>query len=324
MYMENRVNQMAVMQIMDEKITYPERPIKLIVPFGAGGGVDFQARTLEKFVSQHLGQPVVVINKPGGAGTLGWNEVYHAKADGYTLGMTTNEVLLHTLYRPNETHYFTTLDPMAQISSYPLAMVVNSGQAWKTVHDLIKYAKENPKKMKYGNSGVGAASHIVSEMFGKVNGIEIVQVPFQGGSESAAALLGNHTQFAFINPSVVKEHVRAGTLRVIATTGEKRMKDPMFVNVPTLKESGINLVFTNWFGVAAQKELPPKIKAKLEAALKAAVAEPEFQQYMENLGLEIEYLGCEDSRRKWCREIETYKKMLDDTGLLEVIREKQK
>lgn len=90
-------------------MTYPDHPIKLIVPFSAGGGSDYQARTLEKFASQHLGQPLVVVNQAGGAGTLGWNEVYHARNDGYTLGMTTNAVLFHTLYRPHQTHYFTTL-----------------------------------------------------------------------------------------------------------------------------------------------------------------------------------------------------------------------
>lgn len=324
MYMENRVNQMAVMQIMDEKITYPERPIKLIVPFGAGGGVDFQARTLEKFVSQHLGQPVVVINSSGGAGTIGWNEVWHAKKDGYTLGMATNAALLHTLYRPKETHYFTVLDPLAQISANSMVIVINSKKPWRDIHDLIGYARENPKKVKYGNSGIGTAVHILSEELSRMAKIEIGYVPFRSGSESLAALLGNHIEFTVISPSVAKEHVKAGTLKAIAVTGEKRMKDPLFADVPTLKECGIELAFTNWFSVVAPKELPPKVKAKLEAALKAAIAEPEFKKYMENLGLEIEYLGCEDSRRKWCREIETYKKMLDDTGLLEVIREKQK
>lgn len=303
--------------------TFPNRPIKLIVPFSAGGGSDFQARTLEKVAQKHLIEPLVVINHSGAAGVVGWNEVAHAEPDGYMLTVTSPEVLLHTIYRPGVTSYLTSLDQLAQISTYPLVMVVNAEQPWQNVDDLIAYAKQHPKEIKYGNSGIGAVAHIISQVFGQAAAIELTPVPFQGGSESIAALLGNHIQFVLVSPSIAKEHIKAGTLRAIATTGEKRLNFPVFADVPTLKESGIDLVFNNWFGIAAPKELPKEVRVILEEGLKKAIAEPEFQKNMENLCLEVEYIDNKNSRTKWVKEADKFNKMLHDTGILNEVKARQ-
>lgn len=303
--------------------TFPDRPIKLIVPFSAGGGSDFQARTLEKVAQKHLIEPLVVLNKPGAAGVVGWNEVAHAEPDGYTLTITGPEVLLHTIYRPGVTHYLTSLDPIAQISTYPLILVVNAEQPWRNVDDLIAYGKQHPKEIKYGNSGIGAVAHIISQVFGQAAAIELTPVPFQGGSESIAALLGNHIQFVLVSPAIAKEHIKAGTLRAIATTGEKRLNFPVFADVPTLKESGIDVVFNNWFGIAAPKELPQAVKATLAEGFKKAIAEPEFQKNMENLCMEIEYIDNRNSRIKWVKEADKFNKMLHDTGILNEVKARQ-
>lgn len=308
------------MQNIESK-EFPNRPINFIVPFGPGGGTDMQARVLEKLIVQHLGQAVVIQNKPGGAGILGWGELAKSNPDGYTIGIASPEVLLHTLYNPGITHYLTSLDPLAQVMSTPSVLVVNSDQPWQNIHDIVGYAKQNPQAVKYGHSGIGSLNHLMGALLAKLTGTQLRQVPFQSGSEVIATLLGNHVEFAFVNPVVAKEHIKVGTLRPIATSGEKRLRDPQLSHVPTLKESGIDLVITNWLCVAAPKELPLPVKALLEKELKEIVVEPEFQEKMAKLGMEIEYLGNRDSQIKWVKEAEKLNEMLEGTGFIEEVRE---
>lgn len=302
------------------KNNYPTKPITVIVPFSAGGGLDLVARTLEKLAPKYLGQPLVVLNKPGGAGTIGWNELTTSNPDGYTLGISAIDVLIQPLYGSTKYHYPTALEPIAQVSTLPFIMVVPAEQPWQDVDAVIKYAKQHPGQLKSGHSGIGSPAHILGETFAKAADITLEQVPFRGGSESTIALLGNHIQIAFVPPATVKEQIKSGTLRALATTGEKRLTDPDLAQIPTLKELGFDIVLTNWYGIAAPKELPPEVKTKLEEGFKAIIADPEFKTNIENLGLQVEYLNSEDSKEKWRSDGDKLAKTVRETGILEQIK----
>ncbi|MDF2565137.1 MAG: hypothetical protein K0Q53_1532 [Massilibacillus sp.] len=299
---------------------YPNKPITVIVPFSAGGGLDLVARTLEKMAPKYLGQPLVVVNKTGGAGTIGWNELVNANPDGYTLGMSAIDLLLHPLYGSTKYHYPSALEPIAQVSSLPQIMVVPAEQSLQDIDALIKYAKQHPGQMKCGHGGIGALSHVIGETFAKEAGITLEQVPFRGGSEVTVALLGHHIQIGFVNPATVKEQIKNGTLIALATTGYQRLTDPDLAQIPTLKEQGFDIVLNNWFGIVAPKELPPEIKAKLEEGFKAMIADPEFKANIENLGLQVEYLNSDDSKEKWRLDGDKLAKTIQETGILEQIK----
>ena len=300
---------------------YPNKPITVIVPFSAGGGgLDLLARTMEKYAPKYLGQPLVVVNKPGGGGTIGWNELVSASPDGYTLGISAIDVLIQPLYGATKYHYPTALEPIAQATILPQIMVIPAKQSYQDINTLINYAKQHPGKLKCGNPGIGSPSHILGETFAKSADITLEQVSFRGNSEVTVALLGSHIQMGFISPATAKEHIKNGTLIALATTGEQRLTDPDLAQIPTFKEQGFDIVLNNWFGVVAPKDLSPEVKAKLEEGFKAIIADPEFKTNIENLGLQLEYLNSEDSKEKWRLDSDKLAKTVQETGILEQIK----
>jgi tripartite-type tricarboxylate transporter receptor subunit TctC len=304
-------------------IKYPDKPINIIVPFSAGGGLDLLARAMERTSSQHLGQPLIVVNKPGGAGTIGWNELVGAVPDGYTIGMSAVDIILQSLYGSTKYNYPTALEPLVQISSYPMVMVVQADQPWQNVDDLVRYARQHPGQLKFGNNGIGSVPHVLSELVAHTAGIKLESVPFRGASESLSALLGGHIQIVFINPTTIKEHLKAGTIRALAVTSEQRLTDPVFADVPTFKEQGLDIEFSNWIGVSAPKEMPIEVKAKLADGLKTIIVEPEFQKNLESIGLTVDYLNPEESQAKWIADNQKLSKIVQETGILDRIKEQK-
>jgi tripartite-type tricarboxylate transporter receptor subunit TctC len=302
------------------KNKFPTKPITIIVPFSAGGGLDLVARTMEKNALKYLGQPLVVVNKPGGAATIGWNELVNACPDGYTLGMSAIDVLIQPLYESTKYHYPTALEPIAQVATSPWIMVVPAEQPLQDITSLIEYAKQHPEQLKFGTTGIGSVSHILGGTFAKATDITLEQVPFRGANDVTVALLGNHIQIGFVNPATVKEQIKAGTLRALATTGEQRLTDSDLAQIPTFKEQGFDIFLTNWIGIAAPKELPPEIKAKLEEGFKAMIADPEFKTDIEKLGFQVEYLNSDDSKEKWISDGNKLAKTIQETGILEQIK----
>ncbi len=303
---------------------YPEKPITIIVPFSIGGASDLIARSLEKTALQHLGQPLIVVNRPGGAGNTAWNELASSPPDGYTIGITGVELLLQSLYEPAKYNYPTALEPLVQIATSPVVMVVTTEEGWSSVEDLINYAKSHPGELKFGHGGIGSIGHVTGETFAKSTTIKLEQVPFRGATEGLAALLGKHIQIAFLNPAVIKDHVQNGTIKVLATTGENRLQDPVLKDIPTFKELGLDIHFSNFFGIAAPKELPLASKARLAEGLKEMINDTEFKKNMANLGLEIEYLDAKDSEYKWITDRQRLSQTIQETGILEIIKSQKK
>ena len=304
--------------ITDNK--FPEKPITFIVPFSAGGGSDLLARSLEKVSAKHFGKPLVVINKPGGAGVIGWNELTASSPDGYTLGIIGTEIMLHPLYGSTKYHYLTSLEPIAQISNSPFVMIVRADQPWQNVHDLIQYATQYPGKLKFGHSGVGSMPHIVGEVLKQTANINIEQVPFRGGSETIAALLGKHIEITFLNPQSLKEQIKSGTVRALAVSSKDRLADPDLAQIPTFKEQGIDIVFSYRYGIAAPKGLSPEVEIKLAEGFKAMISDPEFKKSLDALGVEIEYLGPKENQDQWIADNEKLGKIVQEAGILDKIK----
>ncbi|WP_215828312.1 tripartite tricarboxylate transporter substrate binding protein [Pelorhabdus rhamnosifermentans] len=312
---------MQSLTVITPKIeTYPNKPITVIVPYSIGGTGDILARMLEKSSLKYLGQTLTVINKPGGTGTLGWNELTKSDPDGYTIGMASGELLLNPLYGSTKYNYKTSLDPLAQITSIPMLLAIQANQPWRNMNELIQYAKQNPGKLKFSHVGIGSLNHIAGQAFAQSAGIKIEQVPFLGGADAVTALLGGHVQIAIIGPSLAKEYVKSGTIRVLATATDQRLTDPVFANVPTFKEQGLNIVFSNWWAIAAPKDLPVEIKAKLSKSLENMISDPEFKKGLENIGLQYEYLGPEESQAHWLNDSQELTKSVQETGIVDLIK----
>lgn len=309
----------------DTSEKYPLKPITLIVQYAPGGSSDLLARSMEKTAKKYIGQPLVIVNKPGGGGTLAFNELVESKPDGYTLGMSGTGTILQPLYGTTRYHYPTALEPIAQIASAPVVMAVRADSPWQNIEDIIQYAKQHPGEIKFGHPGLGSLPQIIGEMFAKEAGIKIEQVPFLGTAESATAVLGGHIQLVFTSsPSDIKELVRSGKLRALAVSGEKRLTQPDFANVPTFKENGLNIAFTIWQGIAAPKGLPEDVKNNLVQGFEKVINDPEFVSNLEPLGLTVEYLGPKESTEKWISESKQLDKIVKESGLIERIAAQRK
>lgn len=306
-------------EVSNQNMEYPVKPISIIVPYSPGGDSDMIARTMEKLAIQYLGQPMIVVNKPGGGATLGWNELASANPDGYTIGITTIGAILQPLYSKTRYYYPTALAPLAQVTTSPMAMTVLTESPWQNVDDLIKYAKAHPGELKYSHPGLGATANVVAEMFATEAGITIEQVPFKGSSEALAALLGGHVKVMFSNIASVKEQVKAGKVRVLAIADPHRCEDVDLKNIPTFKEQGVDLIFNNWQGIGAPKGIPGDIQIKLALGIKNILSDPEFQKNMEALGMKVEYLGPTEFGDKWNADNQRLNKVVKETGIVERI-----
>ncbi|PRR73589.1 Bug family tripartite tricarboxylate transporter substrate binding protein [Neomoorella humiferrea] len=312
----NNVNKGAV----SEK--YPTKPITLIVPFSAGGSSDMIARAMEKVSAKYLGQSLVVVNKPGGSATIGWNELASSKPDGYTIGITNISIVLQPLYGGTKYNYPQDLEPIAQAASIPVVLAVRADSPWKNVKEFIEYAKSHPGEIKYGHAGIGTSTHVAAEMFAKEAGIKIQQVPFQGGSEALTAFLGGHVQALFANPPEIKSYFNDGKIRILGVADEKRYPD--FKDVPTFKEQGLNVVLSIWLGVGGPKGLPEDVKTKLAEGFKNIINDPEFKKVVTDQGMIVDYLSPQEFGAKWKSESERFAKLIKETGIGEQIASQKK
>ncbi len=299
---------------------YPDKPITLIVPWSAGSALDLVARLLEKSALHYLGQPLVAVNKPGGNGAIGLNELVTANPDGYTVGTSSSELFLNPIYGSSKYNYTTALDPLVQISATPVVIVIQNNQPWQNINDLVVDAKKHPGRLKFGHVGVGSLGHVLGEDFAKKTDITLKQVPFQGSSEVISALLGGHIQLAIVSPGAVKEYIKSGDLKILAVSGENRLDDPILSDAQTFREQGIDIIYNSRFGIAVPKDIPIDVKTKLVEGLRAMITDLEFKQNIKNLGLQYEYLGPEESQIKWLSDSKELAKDVQETGILEQIK----
>lgn len=295
----------ALAQSGDAK--YPDRPIRILLGFPPGGSTDGPMRVLAANASKTLGQPIVIENKPGAAGVLPAQMLQSAKPDGYTIAVIPQGVfrLPYTTdinWNPAELGY------IIGLTGYVFGIVVQASSPIKTMGEYIAYAKAHPGELTYSTPGALTTNHLTMEQISRVANVRLNHVPYKGTSESLQALLGGHVQSA-AETSGWQPYVESGKLRLLAVWGEHRM--PRFPNVPTLKESGINLAQSSPWGLAAPKGTPAAILSKLHSAFKQAMEEPNFKEVLKPYDMEPMYMSPDQYRRYATAAMSREKVILD-------------
>ncbi len=266
---------------------YPNRPIRLVVPFSPGGAADVPGRILTQKMSEALGQQVVVDNRPGAGSTIGAEQVAKAPPDGYTLlTMSNTHFVSAALYKKLAYDSLADYAPVTQVTSAPNIVVVHPSLPAKTIRELIALAKSKPGKIDYASSGNGSTQHLTGALFTKMAGIEMTHIPYRGSGPVTADLLGGQVMVAFPGIAGMLPHIKAGKLRALAVTSAKR--SPELPQVPTVAEAGVKgYDVTAWFGVAGPKGMPRDIALRLHAELLRILKNPEVQKLLLSAGQEV-------------------------------------
>jgi len=266
---------------------YPNKIITIIVPFAAGGTTDILARVIAQGLTSELGQSVVVDNRAGAGGNIGGQLAARAPADGYTLFMGTvgTHAINAALYKKMPFDPIKDFAPLTRVANVPNLLVANPSQPYKTVQELIAYAKANPGKVNFGSSGSGSSIHLSGELFKSLAKVDMQHVPYKGSAPAVTDLLGNQIGIMFDNMPSAIQHVRSGKLRPIAVTTAKR--SPELPDVPTIAEAGVpGYEATSWFGMFAPANTPAPIVAQLNKALVKVLAQPDIKKKINEQGAE--------------------------------------
>jgi tripartite-type tricarboxylate transporter receptor subunit TctC len=267
--------------------TYPDRMIKVVVPFTPGGPVDLVARLVAQRMTLALGKSVVIENRPGGAGVIGAKTVANAEPDGYTLlfGNISTLAVIPAVTRNRDYDPARDFAPVAKVSDSPELLVVDPALPVRSVGELVGYAKAHPGALNYGSAGYGNATHLSAEWFKSKTGVDIVHVPYKGLSDALTGLIGGQVIMVFGAIEGVLPLVQQGKLRPLAVTTANRF--PRIPEVPTMIESGVvGFMVTSFEGVVAPAGTPPAIVARLNGAINESVASPELQDRFAQLGIQ--------------------------------------
>jgi len=294
--------------------SYPSRPVRIIVPLGAGGFADVPARILAPRLSTQMGGSFFVENKPGAGSTIGADMVAKAKPDGETLLFTaTPHVISAHLYRKLPYDALKDFAPVALIASGPYALVVTADMPAKSVAELIAAAKAQPGKIDYASSGNGSAQHLVGALFASMAGIELSHVPYKGSSQAMQDLLGGRVKVSFAGIPNVLPHVRSGRLRALGVTGAKRWPD--LPDVPTIAEAGVTGFEADlWLCMLAPTGTPPAIVNRLADEIGKALHDQELVNNLRQAGIAPTFLGPKEFAPFFRAEYDKWGKVVRDTG----------
>ncbi len=293
---------------------WPNKPVKVIVAFTAGGTTDILARAVGQQLSDKLKQPFVIDNKPGAGGNTGTEMVVRSPADGYTLIVNSvGPIAVNpTLYPKLGYNPLTELVPIVQIADVPNVLIVHPSLPVRTVDEFIAHAKANPGKLNYGSTGIGTSSHLSGFILGKRAGIDVVHVPYKG-ADALRDLLAGRIHFMFATIPSVKQHIDAGTLRAVAVSSAKRSRS--MPDVPTVAERGFpGFEAGSWFGFFAPKGTPAEVVATLNQAVNQIVAVPAFQAQMIKEGADPAGGSPQDFAQFVQREFEKWRGVVRESG----------
>jgi tripartite-type tricarboxylate transporter receptor subunit TctC len=262
---------------------YPNKPIRWIVPYPPGGSTDVVARLMGQWLSQRLGQQVIVENKPGGGNNIGTEMSVRAAPDGYTIHLVNPANAINaSLYPKLNFNFLEDMVPVAGIIRVPNVMTVTKNFPAKTVAEFIEYGKKNPDKINMASSGAGTSVHLSGELFKSMAGIQMKHVPYRGAAPATTDLIGGQVDVLFDNMPSIIGHIRAGTVRALAVTSAQR--SPALPDVPTVADTVPGYEASAWFGAAAPKGTPPAVIARLNREINAALADPGMRAKLADLG----------------------------------------
>jgi tripartite-type tricarboxylate transporter receptor subunit TctC len=292
--------------------SYPAKAITLIVPFPAGGRTDLTARALAEAMREDLRQPVVVVNKPGASGVLGAKDLAGAQPDGYTLGLFSTGFLTtqYTVPTPTSAKEY---ELVALINYDPAAMAASAASGWTSVAQVVAAGKAKPRGIKVGINP-GNSAHIFAGAFAKSAGLDVIYVPFKGGSERATAIAGGHIDLDFDIVAPMKPLMDAGKLRVLGVAAERRMA--LYPQIPTFREQGVELLIYSWHGVFAPKGTPQPVLAAVDASLQRVSREPKFLAQMEKLLLGVRYMNRQEFAAFFAEQDALTKSLIQNLGLM--------
>jgi len=294
---------------------FPVKPVRIVVPFPAGGSVDTVARWVGAKMAEDLKQPVIVDNRAGAGGNVGADAVAKAPADGHTVLITTPGLAIAgSIYRQLPFDPLKDFAPVSQLTATYLILVVNPSVPANSVKELVALAKAQPGKLNYGSSGSGATIHLSTELFKITTGTNIVHVPYKGEAPAYAALLANEVQLTVGPVSGLGPHIKAGRIRALGVTSSARQ--PALPEVPTIAEAaGVNYEFTSWFGMFAPAGTPREAISRLHAEAAKIMALPEIRERLPAMGNEAVGSSPEEFAAKYRADIEQYARVVKAAGI---------
>ncbi len=288
---------------------YPKGPVQLVIPFAPGGSTDILWRSISEHISKNLGGPISLVNKTGGGGIVGTSFVVNAKPDGYTLVSANSDPLnIAPLFTPDAPYNAEKdLTFIAKLAVFPFTIAVKADSPYKTLEDLVAFAKANPGKLKAGVAGAGTTPHMIVEMFNRAAKIEITPVPFGGAGEVVPNLLGGHVDLTVISIAPIKSQFLSGKVRILASFSPKRPPD--FPQIPTVAEKGYQSAnISTGVGLAGPKGLPPAVVKKWEEAVEKTLKDPKVIAIIDKLeGLFIDFRRGEDYKKEVLTDLVAFK-----------------
>ena len=287
----------------------PTKPIRVLMPFGAGGSMDILSRLLAPIVSESLGQPVVVENRAGATGTVAMAAVASAPADGYTLMFTGSSYPIVSLLMRNLPFTMDAFTPLSRLTIGPTILAVPSQLGVKTVAEFVAAAKAQPGKWSYGSSGIGTSVHMGGELFKRDAGVDLAHVPYRATPAIVADLLESRLQMSVLGVTDVRQYILSGQIRGLALSHTERMRE--FPDMPTFAEAGYPKVrASNDFGIAIRADTPAPIRARLEEAYRTAVRRPEIVQRLADIGLIVVGTSSAEFARALADDIARYSEVI--------------
>lgn len=298
--------------------SFPDRPIRFIVPFTAGGITDNVARTVGARASELLGQPIIVENRAGAGGNIGAEYAANSKPDGYTIFLgtqgtqVTNSLIYKNAGKPEKE-----MVAVQALTAIPNILVANESRPYDTLEKLVSYAKANPGKLNTSSAGAGTGTHLASELFQSIAGVKFSHIPFKGSAPSITALIGGQVDISFDYPVSTESFIKSGKIRALAVTGETRL--PSFPEVPTLAELGYpSATSVSWMGIFVPADTPAEVNAKLEKAFAQAIDDPRIASRLIDFGgVPLKKSGADftafvkDESVKWGNVVKEAKVQLD-------------
>lgn len=294
---------------------YPERATRIVVPFGPGGGADLTARLISQHLAEALGKPVVVENKPGAAGNIGTEQVARAAPDGYTLLLASTATAVNvSMYRKLPFDTLRELTPVSLVATVPLIVAVHPGVQAQSIQELVALAKSKPGHLNYSSGGVGTANHLAGELFKEVAGVDIAHVAYKGGGPALNDLLAGHVQLQFGTVASMREFVKAGRLRGLATTGPRRSQ--AVPDLPTVAEVGYpGAEVTAWYAVLAPAGTPRPVIERLSSEIARIVRLPQVQESLRAQGSDGVGSSTDDANRFFRGEVDKWGRIVRASNL---------